>query len=139
MQPPQGTFDTIVVGAGPAGCATAARLAAARPDASVLLVETGPAKSGIRSDVPLGIAALMPFCNARNYAWHTVPQAGLGGRRGYQPRGRGLGATGWAWRDVLPYFLRSEHNTRGADAWHAVGGPLHVSDQASPSACAQAF
>lgn len=164
MRNPQGTFDYIVVGAGPAGCATAARLATLRPDVSVLLVETGPAKSGVCSDVPLGIAALMPFRNARNYAWHTVPQAGLGGRRGYQPRGRGLGgsslinamicirgqredyddwarlgATGWAWQDVLPYFLRSEHNTRGTSEWHAIDGPLHVSDLASPSACAQAF
>ncbi|MBD8879214.1 FAD-dependent oxidoreductase [Rhodanobacter sp. 7MK24] len=164
MREPRGAFDFIVVGAGPAGCATATRLATLKPDASVLLVETGPAKSGMRSDVPLGIATLVPFRNARNYSYRTVPQAGLGGRRGVQPRGRGLGgsslinamiyirgqpedyddwarlgATGWAWRDVFPYFLRSEHNTRGADAWHATGGPLTVSDLASPSDCTRAF
>ena len=162
--PPRGSFDFIVVGAGPAGCAAAARLATLRPDASVLLVETGPAKSGLRSDVPLGIATLVPFRNARNYGYRTVPQAGLGGRRGVQPRGRGLGgsslinamiyvrgqredydgwarlgAAGWAWRDVFPYFLRGEDNARGADAWHATGGPLAVSDLASPSDCSRAF
>ncbi|BFI95327.1 MAG: GMC family oxidoreductase N-terminal domain-containing protein [Rhodanobacter sp.] len=164
MSGPLGTFDHIVVGAGPAGCAAATRLALAQPQASVLLVETGPAKSGIRSDVPLGIATLVPFRNARNYSYRTVPQAGLDGRRGVQPRGRGLGgsslinamiyirgqredydgwarlgADGWAWRDVLPYFLRSEDNARGADGWHATGGPLAVSDLASPSECARAF
>jgi len=162
--PSKGEFDFIVVGAGPAGCATAARLAMLRPDASVLLLETGPAESGLRSDVPLGIATLVPFRNARNYSYRTVPQAALHGRRGVQPRGRGLGgsslinamiyvrgqhadyddwarlgAIGWAWRDVFPYFLRSEDNARGADAWHATGGPLAVRDLASPSECARAF
>ena len=66
MQAPQGTFDYLIVGAGPAGCATASRLAVARPDASVLLVETGPAKSGIRSDVPLR-GVTLPFVDAPTF------------------------------------------------------------------------
>ncbi len=147
------TFDFIVVGAGPAGCAVAARLAEFAPDASVALIEAGPAKASLLSDVPLGIAVLLPYRSQRNYAFETVPQSGLGGRKGYQPRGRGvggsslingmiyvrgqpqdydswaaLGCDGWAYADVLPYFKRSESNARGADAWHGGDGPLHVSD-----------
>jgi len=49
------------------------------------------------------------------------------------------GATGWAWRDVLPYFLRSENNERGASAWHGTGGPLNVADLRSPNAFARLF
>ena len=89
------------------------------------------------------------YRSARNYGYQTVPQPGFGGRRGYQPRGRGLGGSslinamiyvrgqpedydswaaegcaGWGWSDVLPYFKRAEDNARGADAWHGVGGPL---------------
>lgn len=158
------TFDYIIVGAGPAGCATAARLALARPGDTVLLLETGPAKSGFLSDVPVGVAGLVPFQNPRNYSYRTVPQPGLGGRRGVQPRGRGLGgsslinamiymrgqhedyddwvnagATGWSWRDVFPYFLRAENNERGAGDWHATGGPLNVADLASPNECTRRF
>ena len=84
-----------------------------------------------------------------------MPQPGLGGRRGYQPRGRGLGgssalnamiylrgqredydgwaadgATGWAWNDVLPYFIKSESNERGANRFHGDAGPLNVADLA---------
>ena len=158
------TVDFIVVGAGPAGCAVAARLAQFAPESSVALIEAGPAKASLLSDVPLGIAVLVPFRSQRNYAYETTPQAGLGGRKGYQPRGRGLGGSslinamiymrgqpqdyeswaalgckGWGWSDVLPYFKRAEDNARGSDAWHGVGGPLHVSDLAHRNPAVEAF
>ncbi|HEV7779160.1 MAG TPA: GMC family oxidoreductase N-terminal domain-containing protein [Luteibacter sp.] len=151
------TYDYVVIGAGPAGCAVAARLADACPDATVALLEAGPARAPIFSDVPFGLALLVPFRSRYNYGYHTVPQAGLGGRRGYQPRGRGLGGSslinamiytrghagdyddwaaagcaGWSYADLLPYFRRSEGNARGADAWHGGDGPLKVEDLATP-------
>jgi len=127
-------------------------------------METGPAKSGVLSDVPVGVAGLVSFQNPRNYSYRTVPQPGLGGRRGVQPRGRGVGgsslinamiymrgqhedyddwsnagATGWSWRDVMPYFLRAENNERGASEWHGTGGPLNVADLVSPTECTRQF
>jgi choline dehydrogenase-like flavoprotein len=156
--------DFIVVGAGPAGCAVAARLAESSSATSVALVEAGPARASLLSDVPLGIAALVPRRSRRNYAYETAPQPGLGGRRGYQPRGRGLGGSslinamiytrgqpqdydawaalgckGWSWSDVLPYFKRAEDNSRGADAWHGVGGPFCVSDLSYSNPAVEAF
>ena len=157
-------FDFIVVGAGPAGCALAARLAQSSRETSVALIEAGPAKASIVSDVPLGIAALVPFKSRHNYAYETVPQNGFNGRKGFQPRGRGcggsslinamvytrgqpqdydawaaLGCKGWGWSDVLPYFKRSEDNARGADAFHGAGGPLHVSDLTYRNPAVEAF
>ena len=156
--------DFIVIGAGPAGCAVAARLADAPGTASVILIETGPVTSSWLTRVPIGIAALVPFRGRHNYAYQTVPQPQLNGRRGYVPRGRGvggsslinamictrgqpqdydgwaaLGCAGWSWSDVLPVFRRIENNTRGADAWHGVDGPLVVSDPRSPSPLSKAF
>lgn len=96
-----------------------------------------------------------------NWAFETVPQAGLNGRRGYQPRGKGLGGSsainamiyirgnrwdydnwaalgcpGWSYDEVLPWFKACEHNVRGGDAFHGGDGPLWVSDQrwANPGA-----
>ncbi|MEX3944988.1 GMC family oxidoreductase [Paraburkholderia sp. BR10937] len=147
-------YDYIIVGGGSGGASLAGRLADRCPQASIALVEAGPhtARNPF-VNMPLGVAALVPFRTKNNYAYETVPQPGLAGRRGYQPRGRGfggsstinamiytrghpldydewaqLGCTGWAWRDVLPYFLRAEDNERGASAWHGAGGPLAVAD-----------
>ncbi|WP_321915316.1 GMC family oxidoreductase [Paraburkholderia sp. J11-2] len=147
-------YDYIIVGGGSGGASLAGRLADRCPQASIALVEAGPhtARNPF-VNMPLGVAALVPFRTKNNYAYETVPQPGLAGRRGYQPRGRGfggssainamiytrghpldydewaqLGCTDWAWRDVLPYFLRAEDNERGASAWHGAGGPLRVTD-----------
>ncbi|HEU4962122.1 MAG TPA: GMC family oxidoreductase N-terminal domain-containing protein [Sphingomonas sp.] len=149
--------DIVVVGAGSGGSAVAGRLSEGGKYTIALLEAGGPNRT-IRTHCPGFMAFQTP---ATNWQYETVPQPGLGGRRGYQPRGKGvggssainamlyirgnpwdydnwaaLGATGWRWDDVLPYFIRSEHNTRGADRYHGASGPLWVSDQhwANPGA-----
>ena len=155
-------YDYVVVGAGSGGCVVAARLSE-DPSVSVCLIEDGGPDTSPLVNVPAAAAALVPskICN---YGYETVPQPGLLGRRGYQPRGRVLGgssainamcyirgqaedfdewaaqgATGWGWNDVLPYFKASENNERGADDWHGVGGPLNVADQRTTSPATQMF
>lgn len=158
-------YDYVIVGGGSGGASLAGRLAERCPDASIALIEAGPhTERNLFVNMPMGVAALVPFRNKNNYAYQTVPQPGLNGRRGYQPRGRGfggssainamiytrghpldydewarLGCTGWAWDDVLPYFLRAEDNARGANAWHGAGGPLGVSDLRERNAVAERF
>ena len=147
-------YDYVIVGAGSGGCALAGRLAEQCPDATIALVEAGPhTERNLFVNMPLGVAAVVPFRRKTNYGYLTTPQPGLGGRRGYQPRGRGfggssainamvytrghpldydewarLGCDGWAFGDVLPYFRRAEGNERGADALHGADGPLSVSN-----------
>jgi choline dehydrogenase-like flavoprotein len=148
-------FDYVIVGGGSAGCVLAGRLSE-NPFVSVCLLEAGPVDKSVLIHCPAGFA-LLGRTGGANWAFQTVPQAGLNGRRGYQPRGKVLGGSssinamiyvrgqpedydawagegnvGWAWEDVLPYFKRAEHNERGADAYHGVGGPLNVMDLASP-------
>jgi len=149
-------YDYIIVGGGSAGSVLAARLTEDR-NTTVCLLEAGPADRSVLIHCPAGIALLAQTGQA-NWAFETVPQPGLNGRRGYQPRGKVLGGsssinamiyvrgqredydgwaaegnTGWGWSDVLPYFKRAEHNERGADAHHGSGGPLNVMDLPGPN------
>lgn len=154
------TFDYIVIGGGSAGSAVTGRLAQ-DGGTTVCLLEAGGTNDNFLVKTP----GMMPFLlkNA-NYRFETVPQKGLNGRTGYQPRGKGLGGssainamvyirgnawdydnwaalgcTGWAYEDVLPYFKRSESNERGGDEYHGGEGPLRVSDQKWANPTSHAF
>lgn len=145
------TFDYLVVGGGSGGAVVAGRLSE-DPDTRVCVLEAGGDGSGAEVRLPVGAVAMLPT-RLNNWAFETVPQVGLNGRRGYQPRGKALGgssainamvytrghrsdydgwaamgATGWSWNEVLPYFRLSEHNERLHDDLHGQGGPLWVSD-----------
>jgi len=142
-------LDYLVVGAGSAGCVVASRLSE-DADVTVGLLEAGGPGDSWIIKTPLAGVLMVPT-HINNWAFATVPQRGLGGRRGYQPRGRALGGSsainamvytrghpadydhwaalgnaGWSFADVLPYFKNSECNEDFADEWHGRGGPLNV-------------
>ncbi|MCO5397513.1 GMC family oxidoreductase [Ralstonia soli] len=144
-------FDYIIVGGGSGGSVVAGRLSE-DPNVSVCVLEAGGRGDSMVVKVPAGAVAMMPT-KLNNWAFDTVPQAGLNGRVGYQPRGKALGGSsainamvyirghrsdydhwaslgnsGWSYDDVLPYFRLSEHNERFDNAWHGRNGPLNVSD-----------
>ncbi len=157
-------FDYVIVGGGSAGCVLANRLSA-DPETSVCLLEAGGGGKSFLIRAPAMIATMIsgrPKIN--NWAFFTEPQKELNNRRGFQPRGKALGGSsainamlyirghrkdydewadlgcdGWAWDDVLPYFMKSEGNQWGADALHGGDGPLQVATQSEPRAITHAF
>jgi choline dehydrogenase len=156
------SFDYIVVGAGSAGCVLANRLTASGRH-RVLLLEAGGHDRHLWIHIPLGYGKL--FADARvNWLYKTEPEPELDNRQVIQPRGkvlggsssingllylrgqpadydhwRQLGNAGWSFDDVLPYFRRAEHQERGEDALHGVGGPLAVSNVCEPHPLCEAF
>ncbi|MFA3877989.1 GMC family oxidoreductase [Streptomyces sp. MMCC 100] len=154
------TFDYVVVGGGSAGCVVAARLSE-DPGVSVLLLEAGGDER--RPDVETPDAWSTLLGSEADWAYETVWQPGTG-RVHPAPRGRvlggsgsincmahlrghrldfdewaGLGASQWAYEDVLPYFKRSEDVPLGDPAHRGRGGPLHPRPDGKPGALGTAY
>ena len=151
-------FDYVVVGGGSAGCAVAGRLSE-NGRYRVALLEAGGSHRNPLVTIPFNFAFTVPYSyTGKNWAFETVPQPGLNGRIGYQPRGKCLGGSssinamvyirgvkqdydhwaalgnrGWSYEDVLPYFKKAECHENGESAYHGGDGPLSVSSARSPN------
>jgi len=155
-------FDVLVIGAGSAGCVLATRLTE-NPAITLCLIEAGGRDRNPWIHIPLGFGKLVPNPKV-NWGYETEPEPHLSGRRLSWPRGKvlggsgsinglvflrgapsdfdgweALGAKGWGYKDVLPYFKRLEHNVRGPDAYRGQDGPMTISDIKKPSVTSQAF
>jgi choline dehydrogenase-like flavoprotein len=162
----QGAFDYVIVGAGSAGCVLANRLSA-DPSVRVALVEAGPSDRSLLARLLVNIpAGVFRTIGTPRYNWlyQYEPDPRVGGAPIFCPRGRilggssaingmiyirghrrdydgwaAMGADGWSWREVLPYFKRSENREAGADDFHATGGELNVARQRDPHPISEAL
>lgn len=156
------TFDFVIVGAGSGGSTLAGRLSE-DSKTSVALLDAGGRNDNWVVTTPFALV-LMVTKPINNWAFNTVPQKGLNGRIGYQPRGKGLGGSsainamvyirghradydqwaslgnaGWSYSDVLPYFKRAEDNADFDGEYHGKGGPLSVNKLRTDNPVQQTF
>jgi choline dehydrogenase-like flavoprotein len=155
-------YDYIIVGGGSAGCVLANRLSA-DPSIEVVLLEAGGADWNPLFRMPAGFAKMTK--GVASWGWSTVPQRRLNGRviwytqakvigggssinaqlytrgnpKDYDAWVTEAGCKGWSYREVLPYFIRSEDNQRLVNAYHGYGGPLGVSYPVNPLPISFAF
>jgi choline dehydrogenase-like flavoprotein len=156
------SYDYIIVGGGSAGCVLANRLSA-DPSLKVLLLEAGGSDRNPLFRMPAGFAKMTK--GVASWGWSTVPQKHLNGRviwytqakvigggssinaqlytrgnaKDYDAWVSDAGCKGWSFREVLPYFVRSEDNQRLVNAYHGYGGPLGVSYPVNPIPISHAF
>ena len=155
-----GTFDYVIVGAGSAGCVLANRLGE-NPALRILVLEAGGSEKAVIVDMPSALSIPM---NTKRFNWgmKTEPEPALDGREVNLPRGKGLGgsssingmcwvrgnpmdyelwealgADGWRWSNVLPYFQRLEH-VAGGGSLRGTTGPVNVTPPSSKPAFRQA-
>jgi choline dehydrogenase-like flavoprotein len=154
-------FDFLVIGSGTAGSVLASRLSE-DADLRIGLIEAG----GAATNPMIAAPAQWPLLQGSeiDWAYRTVPQRHTANRVHDWPRGRVIGGStclnamahvrghpsdfdgwveegcaGWGYRDLLPYFLRSENYEGGASAWHGRGGPVHLTRPADPHDITRAY
>lgn len=155
-------FDFIVIGAGSSGSALAARLSE-DPSVTVCLIEAGGKDTSPLIHIPFGISLIARFANL-GWGYNTAAQKELNGRELFWPRGKtlggsssvnamcyirgaqqdynhwqSLGADGWDWSSVLPYFIKSENQQHGASEYHGDTGPLSVNDLRHKDVLSESF
>ncbi|MDH6169991.1 4-pyridoxate dehydrogenase [Variovorax boronicumulans] len=156
-------YDYVIVGAGSAGCTVAARLAE-HTDDSVLVMEAGGSDRSPMLSIPLAWGLVFRH-RLFDWGYDTEPERELNGRRIECARGRVVGGsssvngmvyargipadydawaeqfglTGWAFQDVLPYFIKSEHWPVANAPWRGNAGPLSLTQLHDPDPLVQSF